>query len=255
MLREIGREISDESLLAVAWSRPVPHARRMSATPVRQQRYPHGVALFGVLFASGLVLAALSLGFLWMVVARDGRLAVLVAALGAVLAVTGATALAETCLSYQARPSPRPPVGPALVWRPTAAVRAEMALSLVGITMVGLSAATVGATPIVIAAIVPWLFCIRILFARLEADRWGIRCTNPLTTVRIPWSDVRSLEPRGTSALRQSIVAVTEQGREQPLWVVDPRVPASRDTARLLVAELEAVRRMSDPRPPHLRGT
>jgi hypothetical protein len=223
----------------------------MSATPVRQQRYPYGVALFGVLFASGLVLFALSLAVPWMVVARDGRTALFLA-FGAVLTVIGATAVAGTCLSYQARPSPRPPVGPALVWRPTAAVRAEIVLTLVGITMVGVSAATVGATPIVIAAIVPLLFGIRILFARLEADRWGIRCTNPLTTVRIPWSDVRSLEPRGTSALSKRIVAVTEQGRERPLWVVDPRVPVSRDTARLLVAELEAVRRSATS--PHPNG-
>jgi hypothetical protein len=223
----------------------------MSATPVTQQRYPYGVALFGVLFASGLVLFALSLAVVWMVVARDGPTALFLA-LGAVLTVIGATAVAGTCLSYQARPSPRPPVGPALVWRPTASVRAEMVLTLVGITMVGVPAATVGATPIVIAAIVPLLFGIRILFARLEADRRGIRCTNPLTTVRIPWSDVRSLEPRGTSVLSKRIVAVTEQGRERLLWVVDPRVPVSRDTARLLVAELEAVWQSATS--PHLNG-
>jgi hypothetical protein len=41
--------------------------------------------------------------------------------------------------------------------------------------------------------------------------------------------------------LSQRIVAVTP-GRDQMLWVWDPRVPVSRDAARLLVAELEAVR-------------
>jgi hypothetical protein len=216
----------------------------VSAPPVRQQRYPDGVALYGVLFASGLVLCALSLAAVWIVVERDGRLTAPFLILGAIFTVIGATALAGTLLSYQARPSPRPPVGSELVWRPTAAVRAEVLLTLVGLTMASVSAATVGETPIVIAAIVAWLFGIRMLFARLEADRWGIRCTNPLTTVRLPWSDVRSLEPRGTSALSQRIVAVTEQGgRDRMLWVVDPRVPVSRDTARLLVAELETVRR------------
>jgi hypothetical protein len=89
------------------------------------------------------------------------------------------TAEAGTCFWNQAQPSPRPSVGPALVWRPTAAVRAEIVVTLAGITMVGVSAATMGATPIVIAAIVPLLFGIRALFARLEADRWGIRRTNP----------------------------------------------------------------------------
>jgi len=37
----------------------------------------------------------------------------------------------------------------------------------------------------------------RALVARFEADSWGIRCTNPFTNVRIPWSDMESLEPRG----------------------------------------------------------
>jgi hypothetical protein len=226
----------------------------MSATPARQ-RYPHGVALFGVLFTVGLVLVALWLAAFWVAVAKDERSATLFAALGAVLGVSGATAMAGTCLSYQARPSPRPPVGPALVWGPTRAVRAETVLTLVGLTMVGVSAATVGETPIVIATIVLLLFGIRIPLARLEADRWGIRCTNLWSTVRFPWSDVRSLEPRGPSSFSQRIVAITEQGHRRMLWVFDPRVPVSRDASRLLVAELEAVRRMSDPRPPHLRGT
>jgi hypothetical protein len=215
----------------------------MSSTPVGQPRYPQGVVLWGVLFASGLVVVALWLVAVWIVAAKDGRLTATFLALGALLTSIGITAVAGTCLWYQARPSPPPPVGSALVWRPTAAVRAEIALTLVGITMVGVSAAIVGATPIVIAAILPLLFFIRALFARLEADRWGIRCTNPLTTVCIPWSDVRSLEPHGTSVLRQGIVAVTEQGRERPLWVYDPRSPFSRDRSRLRVAELEAVRR------------
>jgi hypothetical protein len=116
--------------------------------------------------------------------------------------------------------------------------------------MVGVSAATVGVTSIALAAIVPWLYGIRLLVARLEADHWGIRWTSLLTTVRIPWSDVRSLEPRGTSAFTQKIVVITHQGRERQLWVVDHRVPASRGTARLLVAELETVRRLATLPPP-----
>jgi hypothetical protein len=108
--------------------------------------------------------------------------------------------------------------------------------------MVGVSAATVGVTQVALAAIVPWLLGVRLLFAHLQADYWGIRWTNSISTVRIPWSDVRSLEPRGTSAFTQRIVVITEQGRERGLWVVDHRVPVSRDTARLLVTELEAVR-------------
>ena len=63
-----------------------------------------------------------------------------------------------------------------------------------------------------------------------------------LTTVHFPWDDVGSLETRGKSTLSKRIVAITKQGRERTLWVLDPRISISRDTARLLVAELEAVR-------------
>jgi hypothetical protein len=237
-------------LSAVVPAGPVDHSRRMMATPVRPDRYPAGVALFGVLFTCGLLLCALCLHVVWVVVASErARPAAYVASLGAVLMCVGATALAWTCLSYQARPSRRPPVGPRLVWRSTPTVRAELVLTLVGCTMVGVSAATVGGTQIALAAIVPWLFGTRLLVARFEADHWGIRFTSPLTTVRIPWSDVRSLEPRGTSAFTQRIVVITQQGRERRLWVVDHRVPASRDAARLLVSELEAVRQQSAAQP------
>jgi hypothetical protein len=92
-----------------------------------------------------------------------------------------------------------------------------------------------------VAVLISWVIGLRLPVARLEADDWGIRCTNPFTTVRLPWSEVRSLEPRGRSMFSQRIVAVT-QGRDQMLWVWDPRVPVNRDAARLLVAELEAVR-------------
>ena len=85
----------------------------------------------------------------------------------------------------------------------------------------------------------------RALVARLEANGWGIRCTTPFTTVRLPWGEVRSLEPRGSSTFSQRIVAVSEDGRQRMLWVFDPRVPVGPDAARLLVAELEAVRRLA----------
>jgi hypothetical protein len=179
MVREIGRWTSDESPLAVARGRQVVHARRMSATPVRQQSYPHGVALFGVLLAVGLVLVSLWLAVVWVAVARDERSATLAAALGALLGVSGATAMAGTCLSYQVRPKPQPPVGPSLVWRPTPAVRAEMVLTLAGLTMVAVSAATVGESLIVFATIVLLLLGIRIPLARLEADRWGSGVRTP----------------------------------------------------------------------------
>jgi len=48
----------------------------------------------------------------------------------------------------------------------------------------------------------------------------------------------------------QRIVAVTRHGGERMLWVFDPRIPASRDTAQLLVAELETVWQLAVPRRP-----
>jgi hypothetical protein len=58
------------------------------------------------------------------------------------------------------------------------------------------------------------------------------------------------LEPRGKSILAQRIVAVAKHGRERMLWVFDPRIPASRETARVLVAELEAVWQLAAMRRP-----
>ncbi|MGH2529314.1 MAG: PH domain-containing protein [Actinomycetota bacterium] len=216
--------------------------------PGRQQRYPPGVAQYGVLLAAGLVLVVLSFGAVWMTVARNGRLAILVGAVGAVFGAVGGSAMAGASLFYQARPSPRSPVGAALVWRPPLAVRGGAVLALVGITMAAVSLAILAGTPMALVAIFPW-FVARVLVARLEADRWGIRCTNLFATVRIPWSDVRSLEARGGSIFTQRIVAVTEQGRERTLFGWDPRVPITRDVA---VAELEAVRQLATK--PHADG-
>jgi hypothetical protein len=85
----------------------------------------------------------------------------------------------------------------------------------------------------------------RTLVARLEANAWGIRCTNPFTTVRLPWGEVGSLEPRGSSTFSQRIVAISEDGRRRMLWVCDPRVSVGPDAARSLVAELEEVRKLA----------
>lgn len=217
--------------------------------PGRQQRYPPGVAQYGVLLAAGLVLVALSFGAVWMTVARNGRLAILIGAVGAVFGTVGGSAMAGALLFYQARPSPRSPVGAALVWRPPLAVRAGAVLALVGITMAAVSLAILAGTPMALVAIFPCFVGVRVLVARLEADRWGIRCTNLFATVHIPWSDVRSLEARGGSIFTQRIVALTEQGRERTLFVWDPRVPITSDVA---IAELEAIRQLATT--PHADG-
>ena len=230
----------------------------MNATPVSQQRYPLGVALYGRLLACGLVLVVLAIGTVWMFVARNAPPAEVVGVVGALLGAVGGSTLAGAALFHQARPSPRPPVGEALVWRPTLATSAGAVVTAIGAGMAGVAVATFGLTPgpfsagpgpllvwfvMTFGSLFLWFVSSRIPIARLEADRWGIRCTTPLTTVRIPWSDLRSLEVRGRSASTQRVVAVTKQGRERILRVWDPRLPVTRDVARTLVAELEAVRR------------
>lgn len=187
----------------------------MNATPVSQQRYPLGVALYGRLLASGPVLVAVAIGVVRMFVARNAPPAEVVGAVGALLGAVGGSTVAGAALFHQARPSPRPPVGEALVWRPTLATSAGAVVTAIGAGMAGVAVATFGLTPgpfsagpgpllvwfvMTFGSLFLWFVSSRIPIARLEADRWGIRCTTPLTTVRIPWSDLRSLEVRGRSA-------------------------------------------------------
>jgi hypothetical protein len=74
---------------------------------------------------------------------------------------------------------------------------------------------------------------------RLEANEWGIRCTNPVGRIILPWNRVVAL---GTRGRLQRIVLVTEDQRERMLWTLDPRIPLHRDSTRVLVAELDAIR-------------
>ena len=230
-------------------------APRLPVAPIGQQGYPLGVRFYGTLLAIGLVLVAVAIGVVWMLVATNRPPAVVVGAVGALLGAVGGSVVAGASLFHQSRPSPRPPVGGTRVWRPTFAVSAGAVTVAVGLGTAGVAAGTIGLTPsgILSAGIGPfllwfvatfgslsmWFVAWRIPMARLEANRWGIRCMTPLTTVHIPWSDLRSLEVRGAT---QRIVAVTEEGRERTLRVWDPRVPITFGVAWMLVAELEAVR-------------
>ena len=124
MLREVGcQDLQSEAFGCCAESPGRPRSLD-EFHPRRAATLAASVVLWGVLFASGLVVVALWLVAVWIVPAKDGRLTATFFALGALLTSIGITAVAGTCLWYQARPSPRPPVGSALVWRPTATVRA-----------------------------------------------------------------------------------------------------------------------------------
>jgi hypothetical protein len=218
----------------------------MSASRARRGSYPGGIALYGSEFLISLVLIAISIGLVVMAATRDVPLGILVSSIGLLVFAGGISLFTGAAVFYQARPVPRSPVRESVVWRPPPVVRAAIVVMLVASTTITVAFVTVGPTRtgflvIGTAFLITWSAGARALVARLEADRSGIRCTNPLTTFRIPWNDVESLEPRGKSILAQRIVAVTKHGGERMLWVFDPRTPASREAARLLVAELEAV--------------
>jgi hypothetical protein len=216
----------------------------MSARPTVERRgYPAGVATYAYLVALGLLALA------WAIVlVVDALPGLILFGVAAIPAAVGICVLGGIGIYYQAWPVPRPLVGASLTWRPSLVVRASLLVVCLSITAMYIAIVTInpGAIFLLLSGLLAlsvWPIAGRGLVARLEADRWGIRCTGPTTTLRIPWEEVRSLEPRGESARAQRIVAVTKEGRERMLWVFDLRVPVSRDAAQVLVAELEAVRR------------
>lgn len=214
----------------------------------RPRGYPAGIAFFASHLAMSLVLGAIGIVLLIMFVARDAPVGILVSTIGAIVLVGGLSLYNGVFVFYQARPVPLRVARESLVWQPPPIVRAALVTCMIGTVTSVVGYMTIGPSPLVVLVlatvlIVACLVGARSFVMRLEADHEGIRCTNPLTAVRLRWSDVETLESRGGSVLTQRIVAVTDQGRERMLCVFDPRVPHTRDAARLLVAELEAVRR------------
>jgi hypothetical protein len=235
--------------------RQVGHSPWMDASRAGRRSYPGGIALYGSEFLISLVLIAISIGLVLMAATRDAPLGLLVVCIGLVVLTCGMSLFTGAAVFYQARSVPRSPVGESVVWHAPPEVRAAIVVMLLAGTTIIVAITTVDptlmgfllfGTPLLIALSA----AARALVARFEADSWGIRCTNPFTNVRIPWSDMESLEPRGKSIFAQRIVAVTKHGGERMLWVFDPRIPASRDTAQLLVAELETVWQLAVPRRP-----
>lgn len=210
--------------------------------------------MYGVMLAIALVLLVIGILLVMTAFERDQPATVLVGVVSLLAGIGSLTLYSGVGLFYQARPVARPYGQASLTWGPTPFMRAAIAVLLVT-----LSATTVaftitpdnGTVPQalrLLAIAVAVLTCFigaRALVARLEANGWGIRCTNPFATVRLPWGDVRSLEPRGSSTFSQRIVAVSGDARHRMLWVFDPRVPVGPDAARLLVDELETVRRLA----------
>ena len=208
--------------------------------------------MYGVMLVISLVFLVISILVVVTAFERDQPATVLVGVVGLLVAASGLCLFSGVGLFYQARPVPRSNSQASLMWGPTPLMRAAIAAILVALST---TVVTFTITPdngtvpdalLILAIALTVLLCFmggRALVARLEANAWGIRCTTPLTTVRLPWGDLRSLEPRGTSTFSQRIVAVSKNGRRKLLWVFDPRVPVDPSVARLLVAELAAVRR------------
>jgi hypothetical protein len=237
---------SDVSPLPDARSSQVIHPDRMGATPLRQQ--PRlGLAVYRAEYVAALGLLAVSVGLVILVMAWDAPTGFLVATT-ALLIGTGAFCVwTRAAVFYQARAGARSLASPPLVWGPPLVMRIALVVSAASFGVVVAAMATVNTPPsglliLAVAFVATALMAWRFFVARCEANQWGIRYTF-LSTIRIPWIAVRSLEPRGKSAFFQRIVVITEAGRKRTLWVVDPRVPLSNDSARLLIAELEAVRR------------
>jgi hypothetical protein len=229
------------------------------ATPVHRRSYPTGVALYGVLLAASLPIAVMSILATWMSVQRDYRIACIVGAAVLIPGSAGLVLMAGGGLRHQLRPLPRQPVGDSLRWRASPIMRSGVVLAASGLTVsvaVFEFVRRVSFGPGVwIGLALLWLVELKLLTARLDADATGVRCTNPLRIVRIRWDELERLEARGDSTFGQRIVAVTADGRERMLCVFDPRVPLAPGSARMLVDELETVRRRASHAGSHDSGS
>jgi len=215
--------------------------------PVHRRSYPLGVALYGALLAASLPIAVMSIWGTWVSVQRDYRIACIVGAAVLIPGSAGLMLIVGGALRHQLRPMARQPVGDSLCWRPSPVMRSGVVLAAFGLTASIAAFEFVRQAPIGpgvwIGLALLWLIGLKLLTARLEADDTGVRCTNPFRVVRIRWDELEGLEARGDSAFGQRIIAVTADDRERMLWVFDPRVPVAPGSARMLVDELETVRR------------
>jgi hypothetical protein len=220
----------------------------MSTTPVRQHHFRIGVALYGALFVVALALLGISIGLVKLASTRESPTEALVATDAFVVATCAFGVWTGAAVIYQARSDTRPPVGRSVIWAPPLVMRVAMVVIAVSIGIITAAIATAGLKVEVlfvlgVVFLATVLVTSRFLVLRFEANPWGITCTGAWRTVRIPWSVVRSIEPRGSSTLAQRVHLITEQGRVPRLFMPDPRFPVNRASARLLVAELETVRR------------
>jgi hypothetical protein len=213
--------------------------------PVEARSNRPVVVLYGLLVAATMLFLGLAFVVTWLSIEREYRTACIVSVAATIPASLGLLVLGSTALRHQVRPMPRPLVRDRVRWAPTLGIRLGVGATLAGLTT------SIAALAVVrpmgpgwwIGLAFVWLVGLRLVTARLIADREGIRCSVPLGELRLRWDEIERLEARGTSTFGQRIVAVTVDGRERMLWVFDSRVPVAPTAADLLLGELETVRR------------
>jgi hypothetical protein len=233
------------SLLAVAavWSGC--HDGQMSATPVSQR--PHWVylAALGALCATAVALFAISIALVRLASSRDAPPGIIAATI-ALMVGTGAFCVwIGSAFIYQARARWSALLGRgSLLLAPPPVMRVSTGVIAASLGTITAALATANPPPIFVmltgaAFLTLALIASRFRVLRLEANGWGIRCTNPVGRISLPWNRVVAL---GTCGRLQRIVLVTVDQRERMLWTLDPRIPANRGSTRVLVAELDAIR-------------
>jgi hypothetical protein len=106
-------------------------------------------------------------------------------------------------------------------------------------------AAGVAALVVLYVCLVAWLFvATRMAWGRFVVDSTGLRWDNPfrLSSVRIPWDEVARIEHRWRWSSPMRIVVTTRDGRSRRIRFSDPSIPLSRDAARAVVSDIEALR-------------
>jgi hypothetical protein len=221
----------------------------MSGTPVSQRPHRLYLAALGALCATAVTLFAVSIGLLTLATSRDAPSGIIAAAISLIIGTSAFCAWIGSAFIYQARAR-----WSALLGRGSV-ILAPPPVMRVSIVVI---AASLGAITVAVATASPplsWVMFMGVAFLtlaviasrfrvlRFEANEWGIRCTNPVGRISLPWSRVVALRIRGKL---QRIVLVTEDQRERMLWTIDPRLPFNRDSARVLVAEVDAIRQSAE---------
>jgi len=226
-------------------SGPVAHHSRMSATPVRQRPHRLHLVMLGALCATAVALFAISIGLVTLATSRDAPPGVIAAAIANIVGTGAFCVWIGSAFIYQARARWSALLGRgSVLLAPPAVMRVSLVVIAASLGTITAGFATANPPPSFLMFTGVAFFTLAVIASRfrvlrLEANEWGISCTNPVGRISLPWNRVVALRTRGRL---QRIVLVTEEQRERMLWTVDPRIPANRGSTRVLVAELDTIR-------------